>query len=372
MSIKLNKVFLLVTLTLSACQTTGEVINPSSTVREESQFTLNNATLEQSNAKGETVWKVQADKAQYTPDRKKAILQKIRGNLFQDKKLVLQVTAEKGEVGEQGEDISLQGNVIAKDPRNGIVMRTSIIEWLPEKDLVQMPKQVKGNHPKLTVLANQGRYFTRRQRLELIGKIVADSKDPRLQLKTERLAWNIPQQLINGDRRLAIVRYEDEKVTDRLITNRSDVDLKNNIVVIQENIDFKSIDPPIQIVSNIIRWNYKTRIVTSEKPVRLLHYQDNVEIAGNQAMVNLRQKVAYLSGGIEGDSTNNQAKLYAENLTWNIDAKVVEAVGNVTYHQLKSPQFHLTGERAVGRLQDKSIVVTKGSREQVVTNIVPE
>lgn len=357
---------------LIACQPLTKNAKDSGATRQESYLVLNNATLEQSNAKGQTVWKIQVEKANYSPDRKKADLQEIRGNLFQDGKLVLQVSADRGEIVKDGSDISLKENIIAKDPRNGIVIRTDAIQWQPEQDLVRIPSNWRGSQAKLEVSAKEGRYYTRKQRLELIGQIVATAKAPRLQLKTERLYWNIPQNKIIGDRRLEIVRYQDKQVTDRLVNNRSEINLKNNSVLIQENIEFKSLDPPLQMSGNSLLWNYKDRIVKSDQPIQLLHYRDGIRIAGNRATVNLKQKFAQLDGGVEGSNNRNQAKLYAEKLTWNIAAQVVEAVGNVTYQQAKPPQFYLTGKRATGRLQDNSMVVTGGEREQVVTEIVPQ
>jgi lipopolysaccharide export system protein LptC len=333
---------------------------------------LNNATLEQSNVKGQTVWKIQVKKANYSPDRKKADLEEIRGNLFQDGKLVLQVSAERGEIVKDGSDISLKQNIIAKDPRNGIVIRTDAIEWQPERDLVRIPNNFRGSHAKLEVMAEEGRYYTRQQRLELIGKIVATAKNPRLQLKTERLYWNIPQHKIIGDRSMEIVRYQDQEITDRLVNNSSEIDLKNNSVLIKDNIEFKSLNPPLQMSGNSLLWNYKDRTVKSDQPIQLFHYRDGIKIAGNRARINLNQKVAQLEGGVEGSNSRNQAKLYAEKLTWNIASQVVEAVGNVTYQQAKPPQFYLTGQRATGSLQDNSLVVTGGDRQQVVTEIIPQ
>lgn len=359
-------------LILISCQPLGKNPKDSGVTRRESHLVLNNATLEQSNAKGQTVWKIQVKEANYSPDRKKADLQKIRGNLFQDGKLVLEVSADRGEIIKDGADISLKENIIAKDPRNGIVIRTDAIQWRPEKDLVMIPDKLRGSHAKLEVAAREGRYYTRKQRLELSGQILATAKNPRLQLKTERLYWNIPQHKIIGDRHLEIVRYRDQEVTDRLVTNRSQIDLKQNSVLIEENIDFKSLDPPLQMSGNSLLWNYRDRTVKSDQPIELFHYRDQIKIVGNRAFVNLQEKLAELEGGVAGNSSHNQAKLYAEKLTWNIGSQVVQAFGNITYQQMKPPQFQLTGERATGRLQDNTMVVTGGDRQQVVTEIVPQ
>ncbi len=94
-------------------------------------------------------------------------------------------------------------------------------------------------------------------------------------------------------------------------------------------------------------------------------------ITGNQAQVDLAKEVARLKGGVRGYSSRNQAKLYSREMTWYVSSQRVEAVGNVIYEQA-DPQFNVTGDRAVGRLQDNNVVVSGNSQDRVVTEIVPE
>jgi lipopolysaccharide assembly outer membrane protein LptD (OstA) len=123
-------------------------------------------------------------------------------------------------------------------------------------------------------------------------------------------------------------------------------------------------------VTDFLSWNYKNRTVESDKPVQVVQYEDRVTITGNQASVNLDKQIAHLSGGVQGFSSRNQAKLYATDLTWNIASKIVEATGNVVYEQT-DPKFHLTGEHAIGILQQNSVVVSGNQKDRVVTEIYP-
>lgn len=371
---KLFAFCLLLAFGVAACQPLGQpnANSRQSTGRRESRLTLTKATLEQANAKGEPLWKIQVETAVYSPDRQKAQLSQIKGNLFQDGQLVLQISADKGEIVRDGTDIFLKENIIATDPRNGTTIRSQEVEWRPQQNLLLVRQQLNGSHPKLVASAQEGKYNTQEQRLELVGNIVATSKQPRLQLKTEHLLWKVPQDKLVGDRPLTIVRYQGQTITDRLVTRRSEVDLKTNSVFIQDNIEFRSLEPPLQMATNAVRWNYKDRIVTSNQPIKLFHSRDRLTITGNQAVVDLTKKVAYLKGGVAGTSERNQAKLYANELTWHMPTQVVEAAGNVTYEQKAKPQASLKGERAIGRLQDNSVVVSGGSGGRVVTEIVPE
>ncbi|MEM8779537.1 MAG: LPS export ABC transporter periplasmic protein LptC [Cyanobacteria bacterium P01_G01_bin.49] len=368
---------LLLLLSLIACQSGKQESKNTENqleTREETNLSLNNATLEQSNAEGELLWKIQVNEAKYSPDRKKAQLDAVKGNIFQDGKVVLQIKADYGEIYKDGAEIFLKENIVAVDPRNKAVIRSNEVEWRPQESLLMVRQDLKGSHPQLEVSAKEGKYNTREQQLELIGKIIGTSEEKSLQLKTEHLIWEVPKQTIIGDRLLNLTKFQDKVITDHLVANRATIRLDKEQVLIKENIEFKSVKPPVQVATNEVLWHYNTRQVYSNKqPVKLIQYEDNVTVTGNDAHVDLAQNIAYLKGNVQGSSATNQAKLYANNLTWNMVSQTVEALGNVIYEQTENPKFNLTGEKAVGTITDNNIVVTNSNRqERVVTEIFPE
>jgi LPS export ABC transporter protein LptC len=358
---------------ITSCQGNNQPqSNPDNSQQEvanaESKLILNNATLEQSNAKGEMLWKIQVDEAAYSPDRKKAQLTAVKGNIFQDGKIVLRIKADQGEIARDGQEIYLKENIVAVDPRNNAVMQSDEVEWIPQESVLMIRKNLRGSHPQLTASAKEGKYYATKQKLEFIGNIIAVSKKPRMQLKTEHLLWKIPEQKVIGDRLLNIVHFQDKIITDKLVANYAEVHLNIKQVIVKNNIEFKSIKPPIQVATNEFIWKYEARQLTSSKPVKLIHYQQGVIITGNQAEVDLTNSIAYLRGGVKGNSTANAAKLYSNNLTWNVNTQIIEALGNVIYQQT-DPDFNLTGEKAVGTIHDNKIVVSGNDRDRVVTEI---
>jgi LPS export ABC transporter protein LptC len=358
---------------ITSCQGNNQPqSNPDNSQQEaanaESQLILNNATLEQSNAKGEMLWKIQVDEAAYSPDRKKAQLTAVKGNIFQDGQIVLRIKADQGEIARDGQEIYLKENIVAVDPRNNAVMQSDEVEWRPQGSVLMIRKNLRGSHPQLTASAKEGKYYATKQKLEFIGNISAIAKKPRMQLKTEHLLWKIPEQKVIGDRLLNIVHFQDKIITDKLVANYAEIHLNIKQVIVKNNIEFKSIKPPIQVVTNEFIWKYETRKLISSKPVKLIHYQQGVIITGNQAEVDLTNSIAYLRGGVQGNSTANAAKLYSNNLTWNVNTQIIEALGNVIYEQT-DPDFNLTGEKAVGTIHDNKIVVSGNARDRVVTEI---
>jgi lipopolysaccharide assembly outer membrane protein LptD (OstA) len=165
-------------------------------------------------------------------------------------------------------------------------------------------------------------------------------------------------------------QYKGAIVTDRVEADKSEVNLKTKIATLKQNIQLTSVDPPLLISSNSAIWNLTTRMVLSDQPVRIFHQQENVILTANQGQVDLTRKVANLTGGVQGVGSRNQAKLYANQLVWEIPTQNIQASGNVMYQQI-NPPFNTTGATAVGKLQDQSIVVNSGGGGRVVTEIIP-
>lgn len=382
----LGSISLLPVLAIAGCQSSKPIAqpSPSSSPRLESHLTLNKATLEQTNAKGQSLWKIQVENAVYSPDRKNAQLSKIKGNLFTDGKIVLKVSADNGEIQRDGELVILRENIIAVDPRNKAVIKSNEVEWRPKESVLFIRNNLKGSHPQLDVTAKEGKYDTRQQRLDLSGKILGLTKNPpnpkkvpnsnkKLQLKAEHLFWLIPQQKVLNDQLMTVSRFQDQVITDQVTTKKAELQLNNKLLQIQENLNFKSLNPPLQIAAASLNWQYEKRLVSSVQPIQIIDYEQQITLTGNQGWVDLNQNLASLTGGAKGTSQRNQATLFANQLTWNITNQTLEALGNVVYEQTQSPKFNLTGDRAVGILQNNSVIVTSNNRqERVVTEIYPE
>lgn len=372
----LGKGFILYLLIhLSACQppepVTQKEAKPPTREELDSRLTLNNATLEQANAQGQTLWKIQVNKANYSKDKKTAQLEKVKGNLYQDGKVVLHISSDKGLIQEDGKKIFLNENITATDPRNGVVIRGDEVEWRPQENVFMIRKNLRGTHAKLQASAKEGRYYTKQQRFELVGDILATVKEPALQLKTSFLAWDIKNQFISGDQPLTIVRFKDKTITDEISAKAVLANLKDGVATLQNDVQYKSFDPPVQIATNQISWNYKARLLAANSPVKIFQYKENITVTGNRANVDLNQKMTILSEGVQSINQSQPSKLYSNQLAWNMDSQMVEASGNVIYEQ-EQPKMNFTGERAVGIIKDNSLFLNGNTSDRVVTEIYPE
>ncbi len=361
-------------ITIAACQTQSQQ-PPKETEKitnsvEEERLVLKNATLEQSDDEGNILWQIEAQQAVYSDDKQTAQLQDLKGKLFRKGEVVLQVTAKEGEIHDNGEKIFLRHKIVATDPRNSAVIRGEEIEWIPEDDVLIVSKNLTGSNEQVQAAAKSGKYFTSEQLLELKGQIVATTKEPNLQMKTEFLSWEVANKKVRGNQKIQIDRFEDKTITDRIVADKSEVNLETKVAVLQNNVDFKSLEPLVQIATNSAIWNVDARTVLSDQPVRIVHHKESLTLTANEGIADLKQEIVRLKGGVQGISQRNKGNLYANQLTWEIPTQIVRAQGNIIYRQT-NPNLDLKGAQAVGRLQDETLVVTGGSNTRVVTEIIP-
>ena len=357
---------------LGGCQTSipeqDQLITEAET-RVDTQLILNNAILEQSNKRENTVWKIKADSIIYSEDQKIATLEKVVGNLLQDDKIIFQISAKTGTVKDNGNIIVLDRDIIAKDPRNEGIIKSNTVEWRPQENLLLINDGLKGIHPNLNVTAERGKYYTNLEQLELDVNVIATMDRPPLQLTSDRLTWDIAQNTIVSPGKVKIVRYDgQDRVTDRLVSDRAQVNLISQVATLKGNIELVSLQPKLQAATEFLTWNYQQRLGNTNKPIQIVDRDRQITLTGNQGQIDLDRQQATLEAGVRAVNQQKSSELYARQLLWQIDTKKLEATGNIIYEQA-DPQARLTGEKAVGTLGNNNIVVTSDGKKQVTTII---
>ena len=370
MVIRSNIIFLLLLLLVGGCGSSSPDVDEAASVdRLDTQLVLNNAVLEQSSKRSRTVWKIKAENIVYSDDKKVATLTKVVGNLLQEDAIIFKLSADGGEIRENGNLILLNGSVIASDPRNNSVIKSEAVEWRPEENLLLIPQSLQGTAPNLQVVAESGEYFTNLEKFTVQGNVVATSKESRLKLNSDRLEWKIPQAEIISPGEMELVHYNEQQiVTDKLISDRAELNLDKNLATLNDNIELIGSNPPLQIATDSLIWNYQARTGKSDRPIQILDRDRQISLTGNRGEVNFSQQLATLFDGVKAIDKSQAAELYARQLTWKMDTEEVEAQGNIVYEQ-SDPKASLRGEKAIGTLGKNKIVVTSEGKQQVTSVI---
>jgi LPS export ABC transporter protein LptC len=367
----------------------------------ENKLTIENFSLEQSDAQGKLWWKMKAKQATYTIDRKVAQVKDLAGELYQDGQVVMRLTAKTANMVQDGEKVTLLGDVTATETRNQLVVISQELEWEPNKDLVTISKGVRANHPKAQVTGDRGTYVSRQQRLELFDKILAVAPAENVRLQTTYLLWQVDAATISSNQPVQIDRFKDgkpiEQVTATNINYNIDKqvaklggnvkfnslaqamkveasnatwEVKANIVALQDKIRFDGTKPIMRVTANSARWNINQQLITASSALEIFHPAEQATFTANSGSLNLAKNTATLTGNAKGITTRNQAKLQAENITWNIDSQLLVGQGKVRYQQT-NPAMTVSGSEAQGKLQDQSVVISGNGKDFVETQIIP-
>jgi LPS export ABC transporter protein LptC len=336
----------------------------------EAKLELDNLSFQQVDKQGKPLWKVRAQKGVYSPDKKRAKVTNLDGDFYQDGQIILHVTAKVGEVEQAGEKVILRGDVVTKETRNQLTLIGQEVEWQPQADLLIIRDRVQANQPKFQVNADEGRYLSRTQQLDLSGKIIAYYQDPRLAMQTEHMLWFVKDQRISGDKPVQIQRYQANQITSQVTANSFSTALDRKIIKLQGNVQLNATKPLMQVNGESFAWNIDRELVTANRPIKIVDSKEAVTVTAKTGELDLQKSLATLSGQAIAVATRNQAKLEANRLVWEITSQQLIGTGNVVYQQI-DPAIKFTGTRGVGKLQDRSIVVS-GGKQQVRTEFIPK
>ena len=359
---------------MAACNQNNQTA-PSPPAEEEvikERLILDNATLNQVDKNGNNIWQLEVKRVVYRQNNQNAALEGVKGKFYQEGNVVLKIEANQGKIINDGEEVNLAGKVVATDPRNGAVLKSEIITWLPKDNRLVMPQKITGENSRFTATADQGKYNTDRERLELTGNVEGTSQEPPLNLTGEQLTWQVAAEIVTSNQPLQVEHYdpETEKMRDRATANSGSVNLAQKIVSLKNNVNFKATDPPLEATGNAVTWNIDSNLVRSPQPLKLFHRKDKMRLSGNQGEIDLDTEIAKFEGNVQGISEANQATLAANRLNWNLATQEIKAQGNVVYQQ-RNPPLTSHGEQANGVLQEEDILVRGRQGEQVKTEFVP-
>ncbi|NJR69241.1 MAG: LPS export ABC transporter periplasmic protein LptC [Synechococcales cyanobacterium CRU_2_2] len=340
---------------------------------------FNDVTLEQADEAGKRLWTLRARQATYSASGKQAKMTQPQGKLFNGQQELYEVEAAEGEVNQDGEAVFLRQQVVVQDLRDGATIRADEAEWRPKESVLILRGNLIGNQADAEVRASEGAWQDQTNQVLLTGAPVKMSLGKqRLKLETEVLTWDIAQEQVvsdpgelgKADRALQIQQFSEKKSTQVIRTaksGRGEVDLKTQEVVLRNNARLNFVEPPLDIVSDGLRWQTQTDRVKSEARVTVTDRVEKVTIAGDRGDADLAQEVVEFTGNVRGVAELRQSRIRADRLKWFSATQDVEAQGNVTYAQVQPP-LEVSGPKAVGNLNAEQVRMTGGN---VKTTVIP-
>ncbi len=386
---------------ISACTPRTESPDPAESIPSQQvdpSLTFENVELEQVGGDGNVLWVVKAERVTYSSDRQVAQLENVSGQLYREGEPIYQVEGRSGTLEQEAQTIFLEDEVVVIDLRDQVVVRGDRLDWQPQGDRLEIHDNVTATHETAHLQAQQMVFLIDVQHLQAIGDVIANIDEPSLQMMTEELLWQIPEELVLSEVTVQVARYEwidappeaiaptseadddeDEDipppeprdlqavtVTDRAAAESIEVNLQTQVARLQDNARLALLNPAVDVASHRLDWDLGEQLLTSDVPLRVTHREKEVILSGNRGWMSLPDEIFYLQDGVEVLGQENQAQLTANELTWFIPSETFEAQGNVAYRQV-NPSLQLTGPRANGKLEEQTFVVTGG---EVVTEVL--
>lgn len=338
----------------------------------ERTLTLDDVTLEQADDQGKLLWKIKAKQVNYSKDKKMATVKNPVGELYDQGKLLYKIKADQGEFEQNSRRIFLRNNIVATDPNTGLVLKGKELEWIVQQYIIVVRNGVTGDHAQLQAVAREVQVFYRQKRVEFWDKATVSAKDPVVKLQSDHIIWQMEPQLLISNMKTEIERYQNQTITDRGVAETAEMNLKTKIGILKKNAQIALSQPPLQISSQELQWNYEKQTISSPQFITIIQREQQVTLTANQGWGDLKNNIFYLTGNVVGIGQKRQVQLNANAVNWDIIQQSFSAEGNVVYRQI-DPPFSLMGEKAVGRFENDTIVVSGGNTgTPVVTEIIPE
>lgn len=339
---------------------------PTATVKNE--LTLSDITLEQSNEKGQILWKIKSQRATYKKDQKSVLVENPFGELFQDGKLVYTIKAPKGEIFQDGKKVTLKGQIIATDVINKVTLQGQELEWQPEADVLIVRKNLIATHEKFQATGQEAIVFSKKKLAELKGPMIVKMQQPIIEIKSQDISWQIDKGFFISKKPTQIDQFQEQKIIASGFADETEFNYNTKLAILKKNVQLVLDKPNVQVSSQIINWNVEQKSITTPVPVSVWEKQENIFLSGNQGSGDFVKNSFSLVGNVIGIGQQRQSQINCNTLFWQFKDQSFIANGNVVYQQAEPP-MKVSAPTATGELKNANVTFRGNNSSSVVMEI---
>ncbi len=350
-------------------------------VPQEGEATLTDITLQQSDQQGRLLWQLQAQGVRYREDAHVALVEQLKGELYEGGTLAFQIQAQAGEVQQEAQVVILRGDITAT--ADEMVLQGQALEWHPQAGRLEMRGGITVRHPQAQMWAQTLHAEQQTQQIRLQGAVILEDAAARVRLKTDQATWLLSHQQIQAGRsqpgqtrpQVEIEQLQGGETLARALAGSVTLTLPTAQLSLQDPAQVSFSEPMLEITSRRLVWDMEASILRSEDLISVDYPAQNFKLVAGGGSLDQSRQLITVSGGVEalGWPEGQQpvgtprASLKTDQLTWRMHTGTLEAMGNVHYRH-SSPPITLRGTRAVGSLKRQTLHISGGD---VVTEILP-
>jgi lipopolysaccharide export system protein LptA len=320
------------------------------------------------------LWQLQAKSGAYQNDQRQGQVQNLVGQLYEQGVPVFRIESPIAQVQQQGNQLLIRGKTKVIDLRSKGLLTANEFLWRPETSTLIARQTPKLTYPVVQVIAAEMQANSRLKEVLALGKVVATSPVG-VRLRTEQLLWQIEQQQFIAGKPGSGVTLEQLLGTGKGSQASGETltfNVKTQTVQLQTDVAIRLTQPQLNISGQQFSWQIPARQISSSQPVLVRSPATAVRVSGNRGTFNLATEQVNFQGNVRAIGEKQESLLTTDQLTWQIPAQRLEAVGNVFYQQ-KTPRLTVRGGRAVGLIQTQQVAIvgSGGGGGQVTTEIIP-
>ena len=317
---------------------------------------LQNITLTEFDANGKLLWEITSKRANYRPDNKLVDVEDVKGKFYRNGEALMEATGDKGTIDQSTKEISLVGNIKAIAVQEKIDMKADRMVWKAEADILKATGNIQINKPadNLKMTGNELTAIPSTNVYSLEKNVIATSIEPPLEMKSEKITWDVKSDRVFTEVPLSVVQVKDKL---QLSANKGDWNVTKKEVTFTGDIKAKDPKLDVEIEAAQANWNLDKKLVTLPVAFTASSKSRGLIVKAQKGQAQVEEERINLTGQVSASFSSTQGVVNADQVEWLIPNKTVTADGNITYQQ-PDKNLNIKGDRAVANLESQTVTVT--------------
>ncbi|CAN1211613.1 LPS export ABC transporter periplasmic protein LptC [Tumidithrix helvetica PCC 7403] len=328
---------------------------------------LLNTTLKEFDDKGNLLWEVKSERADYRQDQKVADVVKVQGKFYKDGKPLIEATADGGVINQANREITLKSNVKAIALKDKITLVADNMVWNSDRDLLTATGHLKIDKfdQKISIVGKTLKANPSVNTFTIEKDVIVTSVKPPVEIKGEAITWNADTHKVFSKLPIDVLQVKD-KLT--LKAKKGEWDTKTQLVTLEDEIKGKDPKLDVEIETSKVLWNIEKQLVTLPVEFKAISTSRGLEVTAMKGEAQLDKEKINLVGRVQASFKSTQGVVNADKVEWLVPTQMVTGDGNVTYRQ-PDKNLNVAGDRAVANLEKQTVQVTGTN---VITQITPQ
>jgi LPS export ABC transporter protein LptC len=327
---------------------------------------LLNTTLKEFDSKGNLLWEVKSERADYREDRKIADVVKVKGKFYKDGKPLIEATADAGVIDQASREIILKTNIKAIALKDKITLVADNMVWQSDRDLLTATGNLKIDKfdQKISIVGKTLKANPGLNTFTIEENVIVTSAKPPVEIKGKTITWNADTNKVFSKLPIDVLQIKD-KMT--LTAKKGEWDTKTQVVILEDGIKGKDPKLDVELETTKVFWNIEKQLVTIPVEFKAISSSRGIEVTAQNGEAQLDKEQINLVGRVQAGFKSTQGSVNSDKVEWLIPTQMVTADGNVTYQQ-PDKNLNVRGDRAVANLEKQTVQVTG---TDVITQITP-